>query len=134
MAEIKTKRNDNDVMEFLSAVEPEKKKNDSIYLLEMMKEITGEEPHMWGGSIIGFGDSSYSTSDGKDHKWFKIGFSPRKQNLSLYIMDGFEVHDEEMSKLGKFKTGKSCLYIKKIEDVDEGVLRELIEKSYKQER
>jgi hypothetical protein len=91
-----------------------------------MKQVTGEEPVLWGDSIIGFGNYHYCYESGREGDWFLTGFSPRVQNLTLYIMSGFDQYDELMSKLGKYKTGKACLYIKKIEDVDTDVLRELV--------
>ena len=94
-----------------------------------MKEVTGEEPKMWGDSIVGFGLYHYKYSNGKDTSWFLAGFSPRKQNLTLYIMSGFDQYDDLLSRLGKHSTGKSCLYIKKIEDVDLDVLKELVKQS-----
>lgn len=126
MAELKTKINDSSVKEFLDSVEGESKRNDSYQVLEIMKEITGEEPRMWGISIVGFGSYHYKYESGREGDWFVAGFSPRKQAITLYIMSGFSKYDELMSKLGKYKTGKSCLYIKKLSDVDEEVLRKLI--------
>jgi hypothetical protein len=107
------------------------KKNDedSFKILEMMKKITKEEPKMWGPSIVGFGNYHYKYESGREGDFFITGFSPRKQNLVLYIMPGFKRYTELMNKLGKYKTGKSCLYIKKLEDVDIKVLKELISKS-----
>ena len=126
MAELKTKRNDGSVEDFLNSVEDEAKRDDCYQVLNIMKEITGEEPKMWGGSIVGFGSYHYKYASGREGDWFVTGFSPRKQALTLYIMAGFSKYDELMSKLGKYKTGKSCLYIKKLDDIDEEVLRELI--------
>lgn len=126
MAELKTKPNDESVEAFLANVEDKKKRHDSVIILELMKQITGEDPKMWGPSIIGFGSYHYKYASGREGDWFLTGFSPRKQNLSLYIMAGFERYDELMQKLGKFRTGKACLYINKLEDVDQKVLKELI--------
>lgn len=94
-----------------------------------MKQVTGEEPEMWGDSIVGFGSYHYKYESGREGDWFVTGFSPRKQNLTLYIMSGFDEYDNLISRLGKYKTGKSCLYIKKIDDVDQDVLQELVKKS-----
>jgi hypothetical protein len=94
-----------------------------------MKEETGAEPIMWGDSIVGFGTYHYKYASGRDAEWFLTGFSLRKQNLTLYIMSGFEEYDDLLGKLGKHSTGKSCLYVKKLEDVDQDVLRELVSKS-----
>lgn len=126
MAELKTKPNDGDVAAFLNAVADNQKRADCFTLLEMMREITGEAPKMWGGSIVGFGSFHYKYESGREGDWFVAGFSPRKQNLTLYIMAGFDRYEELLQKLGKHKTGKSCLYLKKLADVDETVLRELI--------
>jgi hypothetical protein len=129
MAELKTKRNKGDVEAFLNNVSDEKKRQDSFTILELMKQVTGKEPEMWGDSIVGFGSYHYKYASGREGDWFVTGFSPRKQNLTLYIMSGFDEYDQLLSKLGKHSTGKSCLYIKKIEDVDVDVLTELVKKS-----
>jgi len=129
MAEIKTKRNDGDVAAFLNRVEDDKKRADSFQLLQIMEEITGKKPEMWGGSIIGFDSYHYVYASGREGDWPIVGFSPRKQNLTVYIMPGFDRYEALMQKLGKHKIGKSCLYIKKLKDVDEAVLKELIQES-----
>ena len=129
MAELKTKKNIASVEAFLNSVENEKRKSDSFVVLELMKKITNAEPSMWGPSIIGFGSYHYKYASGIENDWFLTGFSPRKQSLTLYIMNGFNRYDEILSRLGKYKTGKSCLYMNKIEDIDIGVLEELIEAS-----
>ncbi len=129
MSELKTQKNDAIVEDFLNSVEPEKKREDSFAIIEMMKQVTGEEAVMWGASIVGFGSYHYKYASGRENDWFLVGFSPRKQNLTLYIMSGFDHYDALLSDLGKYKTGKSCLYINKLEDVDEGVLQELIKQS-----
>ena len=129
MAELKTKRNKGDVKAFLNSVPDERKRQDSFTILELMKTVTGVEPEMWGESIVGFGNYHYKYASGREGDWFLTGFSPRKQNLTLYIMAGFDGYDQLLNKLGKHTTGKSCLYIKKIEDVDVGVLKELVKKS-----
>lgn len=129
MAELKTKPNDSSVEAFLNSVADPKKRQDSFAILDLMKKVTGAEPVMWGDSIIGFGDIHYRYASGREGDWFVTGFSPRAQNLTLYIMSGFEQYDELLAKLGKHKTGKSCLYIKKIEDIDQAVLEELVRQS-----
>lgn len=131
MAELKTKPNEASVLDFLNAVEDDKKREDSFKLLEMMKEITGESPKMWGPSIVGFGSYHYKYDSGREGDWFVAGFSPRKQSLTLYIMSGFRRYDELLAKLGKHTHGKSCLYIKKLEDVDMSVLKEMVAQSVK---
>jgi hypothetical protein len=129
MTELKTQPNDQSVEDFLNRVENDTKREDSFTILELMKEETGAEPIMWGDSIIGFGTYHYKYASGREAEWFLTGFSPRKQNLTLYIMSGFEGYDDLLGKLGNHSTGKSCLYIKKLEDVDQDVLRELVSKS-----
>jgi hypothetical protein len=129
MAELKTKRNKGDVDAFLNSVADEKKRQDSFTVLELMKKVTGKKPEMWGDSIVGFGSYSYTNTTGRENTWFLTGFSPRKQSLTLYIMSGFDEYDKLLGKLGKHSTGKSCLYIKKLEDVDMDVLKELVKQS-----
>ena len=129
MAELKTKRNKGDVEAFLNSVADKKKRQDSFTVLELMKQVTGKKPEMWGDSIVGFGSYSYTNTTGRENTWFQTGFSPRKQSLTLYIMSGFDEYDKLLGKLGKHSTGKSCLYIKKIEDVDMDVLKELVRQS-----
>ncbi len=129
MAELKTKRNKGDVETFLNNVPDERKRQDSFSILELMQQVTGKEPEMWGDSIVGFGSYHYKYKSGREGDWFLTGFSPRKQNLTLYIMSGFDEYDQLLSKLGKHSTGKSCLYIKKFKDVDMDVLKELVKKS-----
>ena len=129
MADLKTKRTRGNVEAFLNSVTDEKKRQDSFAILELMKQVTGEQPEMWGESIVGFGSYHYKYESGREGDWFITGFSPRKQNLTLYIMSGFGEYDHLLGKLGKYKTGKSCLYIKKIDDIDQDVLKELVQKS-----
>ena len=126
MAELKTQKNDASVVDFLNSVENDQRKEDSFVVLELMKKITQSEPSMWGPSIIGFGSYHYKYASGREIDWFLTGFSPRKQSLTLYIMSGFKKYDELLKRLGKYKTGKSCLYINKLEDIDIQVLKELI--------
>lgn len=129
MAELKTKPNEASVEDFLNGVPDQKKRQDSFAILDLMKQVTGDEPIMWGDSIVGFGTYKYKYASGRKGEWPITGFSPRKQNLTLYIMSGFDEYDELLENLGKHSTGKSCLYIKKLEDVDQDVLRELVSKS-----
>jgi hypothetical protein len=129
MAQLKTQKNDASVEEFLDSVANERKRQDSYAILELMQDVTGEEPAMWGTSIVGFGSYHYKYASGRENDWFLVGFSPRKQNLTLYIMSGFDEYESLLANLGKHKTGKSCLYINKLEDVDQSTLRELVEKS-----
>ena len=129
MSDLKTRPNDTSVEEFLAAVENQRRRDDAYEVLELMKRVTGEEPVMWGGSIVGFGSYHYKYASGREGDWPVAGFSPRKQALTLYIMSGFREHDELMAKLGKHRTGKSCLYINKLEDVDTDVLEQLVRRS-----
>jgi hypothetical protein len=131
MAELKTKLNDASVEKFLKAVEDKEKRELSYKILELMKKITKEEPKMWGNSIIGFGTYHYKYKSGQEGDWMQVGFSPRKQAVTLYIMSGFSKYGNLMNKLGKYKIGRSCLYIKKEEDIDFKVLKELIAQSVK---
>ena len=132
MAENKTQKTGASVEGFIESVENKRRREDGFTLLQVMKEITGEDAEMWGPSIIGFGDYHYKYESGREGDFFLAGFSPRKQSLSLYIMAGFEEYDSLLSSLGKHRKGASCLYINKLADVDMGVLRELIEKSVEQ--
>src|SRR3990172_5009026 len=134
MAELKTKQTKASVEKFLNSVKDEKKREDSFKILELMKKITKEEPKMWGPSIIGFGNYHYKYASGREGDWFLTGFSPRKQNLTLYIMSYLEKHKDLIKKLGKHKTGKGCLYINKLVDVDMNVLKELITASVKKHK
>jgi hypothetical protein len=129
MAQLKTQRNDKNVADFLNTVSDDRKREDSFSVLKLMEGVTGSKAEMWGDSIVGFGSYRYKYASGRDAEWFLTGFSPRKQNLTLYIMSGFDEYDDLLGKLGKHSTGKSCLYIKRLEDVDQDVLRELVSKS-----
>lgn len=130
-AGLKTKVNDASVTGFLRSVEDEQKQTDSFEIARMMEQITKEKPKMWGTSIVGFGSYHYKGASGREGDWMLIGFSPRKQNITLYIMPGFERYPGLMKKLGKHSTGKSCLYIKRLSDVDIDVLKELMTESLK---
>lgn len=129
MAENKTQVTDADVMEFLNNVADARKREDALTVRALMAEVTGEEPKMWGGSIVGFGTYHYKYASGREGDMPLTGFSPRKQALTLYIMGGFEQYDDLLAKLGKHTTGSACLYIKRLADVDMGVLRELVTRS-----
>lgn len=129
MVELKTKVNDASVNDFLNSVEDQKKRDLSFKILKLMKDITKAEPKMWGPSIIGFGKYNYKYKSGREGEWMLTGFSPRKQSVTVYIMSGFSKYENILKDLGIFKTGKSCLYIKKEEDIDFIKLRELIKQS-----
>ena len=129
MAEAKTQVNAASVKAFLDRVEDADKRAFCKTISKMMSAATGKRPKMWGTSIVGFGSYDYTYASGRSGSWPLVGFSPRAANMSLYIMPGFELVLELMKKLGKFKTGKSCLYVKKASDIDLEVLGELIERS-----
>lgn len=129
MSEPKTKVNDASVKDFLNAVEHPVRRADSFTILEMMTKITGVDPKMWGGSIIGFDSYHYIYASGREGDWPIVGFSPRKQNISLYIMPGFSQFEPLLEKLGKHKTSKACLYINKLSDVDLEILKTIIQQS-----
>ncbi len=131
MAELKTKVNAQSVRKFLNGITDEKKRQDCFTVLELMKQAARAEPEMWGSSIIGFGRYHYKYESGREGEWFLTGFSPRKQNLTLYIMAGFEEYDELLKQLGKYKTGKACLYIKRLDEVNLPTLKKLIQQSVK---
>ncbi len=126
MTELKTKVNDADVVAFLNGVADERKRQDCFAVLELMRRVTGEEPKMWGASIVGFGAYHYVYATGNSGDWLLTGFAPRAQNITLYIIAGFDQYPDLMARLGKYKTGKSCLYVKRLADVDLTVLEELV--------
>lgn len=130
MAELKTRKNDADVAAFLEGIANEKRREDCRAVVAMMADVTGEPPAMWGDSIIGFGSYRYRYPTGREGDWMATGVAPRKQSLTVYIQTGFHRHAELMERLGRHTTGKSCLYIKRLEDVDVDVLRELIRDSF----
>ena len=131
-AVIKTTETDASVDEFLNGVEDAQQRSDAVKILQMMKTATGDEAKMWGASIIGFGNMVYtSPATGREVDWLKVGFSPRKGNLSLYVLNGSAKQGELLEKLGKYKTGKGCLYIRRLSDVDEKVLEKVIKESLK---
>ena len=130
MAQLKTQKTKASVEEFLSAVENEKRRQDARTVMKLMQRITGCRPRMWGPSMIGFGSYRYQNVSGRGGEWFLTGLSPRKQALTVYIMAGFSNYDALLGRLGKFKTGKSCLYINKLEDVDLSTLEQLITESF----
>lgn len=131
MGTIKTTVNDDSVTDFINSVADETKRKDSFTLLEMFTRITGEKPRMWGSSIIGFGKYHYKSERSRQEgDWPLTGFSPRKQNLTLYVMPGFGDYWDALKGLGKYKTSVSCLYINKLADVDLAVLEKLIKQTY----
>jgi hypothetical protein len=126
MAKNKTQPTTIAVNDFIELVENEQKRADSYKLIALFEKITGEEGKMWGPSIIGFGQYHYKYESGREGDFMLVGFSPRKTALTLYIMAGFKKYEEYLAELGKFKTGKSCLYIKKLEDVNMDILEAMI--------
>jgi len=130
LAEIKTKQTSANVEDFINTVKDEQKRKDGFVLLEMMKKATGEEPTLWSSSVIGFGNKRYkSPASGREVDWFLVGFSPRKANLSLYLMINHKEHADAIKKLGKHKTDGGCIYINKLEDIDLKVLKGMIDAS-----
>lgn len=129
MAELKTRRNNASVSTFLGAIEDKHQRADARKISAMMRAATGSRAKMWGTAIVGFGSYHYKYASGQEGDWHLVGFSPRKKNLTLYIMSGFGGFEKLMAKLGKYTTGKSCLYIRQLDDVDAATLRKLIEES-----
>ena len=129
MTKLKTQKTNASVTAFLKSVTDDDRRKDCQTLVRIMKRAVGAEPKMWGSSIVGFGHYHYKYASGRENDWFLAGFSPRKQDLTLYIMAGFDRYDALMSKLGKHRTGKSCLYLKRLADVDVAVLEDLISAS-----
>lgn len=126
MAELKTKETKASVAAFLAAIPDPQRREDAQAVAAMMKAATKAEPRMWGTGIVGFGAQHYKYASGREGDWFKVGFAPRKDALTLYITSSFEQYPELMTKLGKYKTGKSCLHMKRLADVDVKVLKQLI--------
>lgn len=132
MAELKTKANDGDVDAFLDAIPDDQRRTDAKQLCALMSSITGHDPVMWGPAIIGFGSSTLTYASGRQVDWMRIGFSPRKASLSLYLTCDIDRLSEQLNSLGRYTTGKGCLYIKRLSDVDTTALHELIEVAYAQ--
>jgi len=131
MTENKTKRNTRSVSAFLAKIPDKQKRLDSQVLLKMMQEATGEKPRMWGASLVGFGSYHYKYASGREGDWPLTAFSPRKQNLTVYIMPGFDRYKDLLGSLGKYTTGVACLYIKRLDDVHLPTLKRLIRDSVK---
>jgi hypothetical protein len=126
MAELKTKQSEMSVENYINAISDKQRQADCWIIIDMMKKITGDEPKMWGDSIIGFGNMHLRYESGREVDWFKTGFSNRKDSITLYSMYGFTTQPELMQRLGKVKTGKGCLYIKKISDIDLNILEQML--------
>jgi hypothetical protein len=131
LAELKTKPTEKSVSAFLRAIDDTQARADCQRLAKIMQEATGAPPKMWGPTIVGFGTYHYTYASGREGDWFLTGFSPRKQNLTLYIMSGFDEYLPLLAKLGRHKTGKSCLYVRSLDDLDLAVLKRLIRASVK---
>jgi hypothetical protein len=131
VASPKTQPTDADVDAFLDAIEDPGRREDSRAICRLMAEETGEPPRMWGESIVGFGSYRYAYASGREGDWMALGFAPRKGRLTLYLMDGFAGYEELLARLGKHSTGRSCLHVKRLADVDVDVLREMVERSYR---
>lgn len=134
MAENKTKPTDASVDDYIPSIADEARRADCRYLVGMMSRVTGEPPRMWGASIVGFGTYHYRYASGREGDFFLTGFSSRKADLSLYVMAGFASFPALMAKLGRHRTGKSCLYVRRLADVDLEVLEELVRRSVKETR
>lgn len=126
MAENKTRKTTASVAAFIDGIADESRRKDCKAVLNLMKEATGATPKMWGPSIVGFGDWHYKYASGREGDWFLAGFSPRKDSLTLYLLPNLDAHAKHLAKLGKFTTGRSCLYIKRLSDVDQVVLKRMI--------
>ena len=126
MSYLKTKVNDEDVLAFINTIDDKIKRADCLKLIDVLQEITNFEAKMWGSRMVGFGNYTYKTKSGKEGEWFLIGFSPTKTTISLHLMFGLEQEEELLSQLGKFKIGKGCVYIKRLSDVNEFVLKKLM--------
>lgn len=130
MAEPRTEPHDHDVTAFLDGIPDPQRRADAKAAYDLMKETTGAAPKMWGPSMVGFGDYHYSSDSGRDGDTFVVGFAARRANLTLYLLDGFEDYGDLLDRLGKHSTGKACLYIRKISDIDPDVLQELVTRSF----
>lgn len=131
MAELKTKPTNQSVADFLGKIPDAQRREDCFAIAKLMEEITGSKPRMWGTAIVGFGTFHYKYASGREGDWLMTGFSPRKQDLTLYILMGFQKHGELMKQLGKYRLGKSCLYIKRLSDIHLPTLKKLLKASVK---
>lgn len=131
MAELKTKATNASVDKFLASVKDPERRQDCLTVTKIMQQVTKAPPKMWGSSIVGFGDYTYRYESGRELDWFLVGFSPRKEALTLYLMPGSLDFSQALGNLGKYKTGKACLYIKSLADVDQRALKTLVQESVK---
>lgn len=132
MSELKTKKNEASVTDFINKVEDERKREDSFKLIEIMERLSGAPAKMWGGSIVGFGEYHYKYKSGREGDWMLVGFSPRKANISIYTMCDVETNKDLLDQLGKYKNGKSCIYVKRLSDINQDILEKLIVESIEQ--
>ena len=126
----RTRPTDADVAAFLDAVPDERRRDDARAVLDLMRTVSGAEPRMWGPSMVGFGRQPYRTADGKEHEWFAVGLAPRKAALTLYGLTYYGSNTDLLERLGPHTTGKGCLYVKRLEDVDREVLTELVRRAW----
>lgn len=131
MAEMKTKKNETSVDDYLSAIKDEQTRGDCLEIAKIMQQVTKAKPKMWGSSIVGFGERHIKYESGRELDWMIMGFSPRKQNITLYLPGALESYESLLKKLGKYTTGKGCLYVKKLTDVDKKVLKDIVTASLK---
>ena len=131
MAELKTKKTGASVDDFLAGIADPQRREDALAVAALMKKVTKTTPKMWGTSIVGFGSYHYTYATGREGDWFAVGLSPRKGALTVYVSRGFGDYPELMKKLGKFTTGQSCLYVRTLSDIDQGVLKELVTRAFK---
>lgn len=131
MSDNATQPTEQPVEDFLAKVEPEQRRTDGYRLLELMAEVTGEAPTMWGASIVGFGQRHYAYASGREGEWMRVGYSPRKTQLSLYGLQDHPSAPDVLERLGPHSTGAGCVYVKRLDAINENVLRELIDLAYR---
>ena len=129
MSDLKTQPTDASVDAFIDGLEPERRRDESRHLVRLFGEITGEAPRMWGGKIVGFGSYHYRYASGREGDWMRVGFAPSKRHLALHLMGGVEAHQDLLDRLGPHRAGSGCVYVTRLDRIDEGVLRELVEAS-----
>jgi hypothetical protein len=130
MYTLKTRPSNQSAVEFVNSLPQGQRKTDCLRLLRVFSELFTDQPVLWGDSIVGFGIYRYANKAGDTHEWFRLGFSPRSQNLTIYVMEGYSKYADLLSRLGKFHTGVACLYMKRLDDIDIDVLKELLVRAY----
>jgi hypothetical protein len=128
----KTAPTDSDVAQYLLSVPDERRRSEALTAVKLMREVTGASPVMWGSSIVGFGEQPYTTADGKEHRWFVVGLAPRKAALTLYGLTAYGSNEDLLERLGPHTTGQGCVYAKRLDALDEGVLRELVARAWRE--